>query len=237
MKNKYSRIPAGSGIFALIMSAVCWFAAIQVCSAQQIDPAQSMKKHVPYTLKINKGSWWVGGGLGLTGSVVPMGQYIGTAAQLSARGGYHFIDKMSIGLSVTAGLSVASKKSAGVYNRGVNLLVGPIAQYIIPVTKSFFLQPIIGATWGPMNIKSMVSPAGAEEAYVKVKGHAFCELAGIGPYFEVIPGIASFGAQFLVSSIQQTTNVYTNGGDKVPGTEIKDRKTGPALMMEFRLHL
>jgi hypothetical protein len=196
-----------------------------------------MKKHKPYTLKIDKGSWWIGGGLGISGSIAPMGQYIGTAATLSAKGGYHVIDKLSVGVSITAGLNIADKKSAGVYNRGVSMLAGPIVQYIIPLSKSFFLQPIIGATWGPMNIKSMVSAPGAEEQYIKVKGHAFCELAGIGPFFEVIPGKASFGVQFLVSAVQQTTNVYTDGGDKVTGTQIRDRKTGPAMLVEFRLHL
>lgn len=236
MKNTRKRFPA-KGLSLLFITAVCWLSTITVSLAQNVDPAQSMKKRIPYTLKINKGSWWVGGGLGITGSVTPMGQYIGTAAQLSAKAGYHVIDKLSVGLSVTGALSIASKKSAGVYNRGLNVLMGPIVQYMIPVSRSIFLQPIIGATWGPMGIKSMVSPAGAEEQYVKIKGHAFCELAGIGPFFEVIPGKASFGAQFFVTSIQQTTNVYTDGGDKVPGTQIKDRKTGPAMIMEFRLHL
>ncbi|MBW8683348.1 hypothetical protein [Chitinophaga rhizophila] len=236
MKNTYSLTPA-SRLFTLFMTAVCWLSAVQVCAAQEIDPSQSMKRHKPYTLKINKGSWWIGGGLGISGSVAPMGQYIGTAATLSGKGGYHVIDKLSVGLSITAGLNIADKKSAGVYNRGFSMLVGPIVQYIIPLSKSFFLQPIVGATWGPMNIKSMVSPAGAEEQYARIKGHAFCELAGIGPFFEVIPGKASFGAQFLVSSIQQTTNVYTDSGEKVPDTQIKDRKTGPAMVMEFRLHL
>lgn len=236
MKNTHKPLPV-QGLFLLLITAACWLSATTVSLAQHVDPAQSMKKRIPYTLKINKGSWWVGGGLGLTGSVVPMGQYIGTAAQLSAKAGYHVIDKLSVGFSITGGLSIASKKSAGVYNRGLNVLMGPIAQYMIPVTKSFFLQPIIGATWGPMGIKSMISQAGAEEQYVKIKGHAFCELAGIGPFFEVIPGKASFGAQFFVTSIQQTTNVYTNGGDKVPGTQIKDSKTGPAMIMELRIHL
>jgi hypothetical protein len=236
MKNKQKRIPKGARLLALIMSVLAALAPATKCSAQDIDPAQSLKKRIPYTLKINKGSFWVGGALGISGSVAPMGQYIGTAAQLSAKGGYHVIDKLSIGLSITGGLSLADKKSNGVYNRGINLLVGPIVQYMWPISKSFFLAPIVGATWGPVSIKSMTSPAGAAEQYIKVRGHAFCELAGIGPFFEVIPERASFGAQFLVSSIQQTTNVYGNSGEKIPGTEIKDRKTGPAMVMEFKLH-
>lgn len=235
MKNTHQPIPK-PGLSLLLMYALFMFVTICNCSAQNIDPAQSQKKRIPYTLKVNKGSVWIGGSLGISGSVVPMGQYIGTAATVSAKGGYHVIDKLSVGLSITGGFSIANKKTAGIYNKGVNMLIGPIVQYYLPVSKNIFLAPIIGATWGPMYVKSLVSAAGEPQQFVKIKGHAFCELAGIGPFFEVIPGRADFGAQFLVSSIQQTTNLFANNGDKVPGTEIKDRRTGPAMVMEFRLH-
>jgi hypothetical protein len=82
----------------------------------------------------------------------------------------------------------------------------------------------------------MTSAAGAPEAYVKVKGNAFCQILGVGPFFEVIPGRASFGAHILYSFLQQTTNVYANDGTRIPNTEIKDNKSGPGMIMEFKLH-
>ena len=45
-----------------------------------------------------------------------------------------------------------------------------------------------------------------------------------------------FGAQILVSSLQQTTTVHGNNGDGIPGSKVKDNKSGPALNIEFRLH-
>jgi hypothetical protein len=188
------------------------------------------------TLKIKKGDWWIGGGLGINGSVAPLGQYIGTAANLSIKGGYHVIDGLSVGVTITGAISIADKKEAGVYNRGISLLAGPIVQYMFPVTKTLYLAPTAAVTYGPIDIKSMTSAAGQPEAYAKVKGNAFCQILGFGPFFEVIPGRASFGAHIVYSFLQQTTNVYTNSGDRVPGTEIKDKKNGPGMIMEFKLH-
>lgn len=229
-------MPATVGLLFVLLSLLSVLTSITPCSAQTLDVNKGAPNKNDYTLKIRKGDYWIGGGLGLSGSVAPMGQYIGTAAALSAKGGYHVIDKLSFGLTVTAGISLADKKSKGVYNRGISMLVGPIAQYMIPLSKTLFLAPIIGATWGPINVKSMVSQPGAPEEYIKIKGHAFCELAGIGPFFEVIPGKASFGAQILVTSLQQKTTMYSNSGEGIPGTKVRDDKSGPALNVEFRLH-
>ncbi|SEW46045.1 hypothetical protein SAMN05428988_6229 [Chitinophaga sp. YR573] len=206
-----------------------------ICSAQTVKPEKS-KKGKPYTLKIRKGDYWIGGGLGLSGSVAPLGQYIGTAANLSIKGGYHVIDKLSVGLTITGGISITDKKSNGVYTRAVSLLAGPLVQYMIPLTKTLYLAPTAAVTYGPINIKSMTSAAGAPEQYIKVKGNAFCQILGVGPFFEVIPGRASFGAHILYSFLQQTTNVYANDGSLVPNTEIKDNKSGPGMIMEFKLH-
>ncbi|UPK72216.1 hypothetical protein [Chitinophaga filiformis] len=236
MKNKQRLIPAKAVLLFFLVPLMIALMPLITCSAQTLDASLTPAKKKAYTLKINKGDYWIGGGLGLTGSVAPMGQYIGTAAQLSAKGGYHFFDKFSVGVSLTAGISISDKKSKGIYTRGISMLVGPIVQYMIPVSKTVFLAPIVGATWGPISVKSMVSQPGAPEEYVKIKGHAFCELAGIGPFFEVIPEKASFGAQILVSSLQQTTTVHGNNGDGIPGSKVKDNKSGPALNIEFRLH-
>jgi hypothetical protein len=222
----------------LIVFLITLFTAgpVAICSAQKTKLEKGEKKSKPYSLRINKGDYWIGGALGLSGSVVPLGQYIGTAATLSIKGGYHIIDKLSVGITVTGALSVTDKKENGVYTRGINLLAGPLVQYMIPVTKTFFLSPTAAATYGPINIKSMTSAAGQPEQYVKIKGNAFCQILGFGPFFEVIPGRASFGAHFLYSFLQQTTNVYANNGDKLPDTKIKDSKSGPGMIMEFRLH-
>lgn len=228
-------MPAKAGLLFALLSLLFVLTPIIPCSAQTLDVSKAPSSKKEYTLKIRKGDYWVGGGLGLSGSVAPMGQYIGTAATLSAKGGYYLADKFTIGASITAGISLADKKSKGVYTRGISMLMGPIVQYMIPLSKTFFLAPIVGATWGPISVKSMVSQPGAPEEYIKIKGHAFCELAGIGPFFEVIPGKASFGAQILVSSLQQTTKLHANSGE-VPGTRVRDDKSGPALNMEFRLH-
>lgn len=228
-------MPAKAALLFVLVPLIALMPFI-TCSAQTSDATEVPAKNKAYTLKIRKGDYWIGGGLGVSGSVAPMGQYIGTAATLSAKGGYHVIDKLSVGVSLTAGISIADKKSKGIYNRGISMLVGPIVQYMIPLSKTFFLAPIVGYTWGPINVKSMTSQPGAPEEYVKIKGHAWCQLAGIGPFFEVIPEKASFGAQILVSSIQQTTTLYTNGGEGIPGTKVKDDKSGPALNVEFRLH-
>jgi hypothetical protein len=206
-----------------------------ICAAQDAKPEKS-KKGKPYTLKIRKGDYWIGGGLGLSGSVAPLGQYIGTAANLSIKGGYHVIDKLSVGVTITGGISITDKKANGVYTRAVSLLAGPLVQYMIPLTKTLYLAPTAAVTYGPINIKSMTSAAGAPEAYVKVKGNAFCQILGVGPFFEVIPGRASFGAHILYSFLQQTTNVYANDGTRIPNTEIKDNKSGPGMIMEFKLH-
>jgi hypothetical protein len=206
---------------------------IVLCSAQN----QSTKKSKPYSLKINKGDFWIGGGLGLSGSVAPLGQYIGTAANLSLKGGYHVIDKLSIGLTITGGISITDKKANGVYTRAISVLAGPLVQYMIPLTKTLFLAPTAAVTYGPINIKSMTSAPGQPEQYVKIKGNALCEIVGIGPFFEVIPGRATFGAHLLYSFLQQTTNVYGNNGDLIPGSKIKDRKSGPGMIMEFKIHL
>lgn len=236
MKNKQRLMPAKAVLLFFLVPLTIALMPLITCSAQTLDASLTPAKKKAYTLKINKGDYWIGGGLGLTGSVAPMGQYIGTAAQLSAKGGYHFFDKFSVGVSLTAGISISDKKSKGIYTRGISMLVGPIVQYMIPVSKTVFLAPIVGATWGPISVKSMVSQPGAPEEYVKIKGHAFCQLAGIGPFFEVIPEKASFGAQILVSSLQQTTTVHGNNGDGIPGSKVKDNKSGPALNIEFRLH-
>ncbi|MCF6403046.1 hypothetical protein L3C95_09190 [Chitinophaga filiformis] len=236
MKNKQRLMPAKAVLLFVLVPLIIALTPSNNCSAQTLDATNPASKGKAYTLKIRKGDYWIGGGLGLTGSVAPMGQYIGTAAQLSAKGGYHIIDKLSVGVSITGGISISDKKSQGIYTRGISLLVGPIVQYMIPVSKTIFLAPIVGATWGPIRVKSMTSQPGQPENYVKIKGHAFVELAGIGPFFEVIPEKASFGAQLLVSSLQQTTTLYTNSGEGIPGTKVKDRKTGPALNVEFRLH-
>jgi hypothetical protein len=196
----------------------------------------AQKKEKPYSLNINKGDFWVGGGLGLSGAIAPLGQYIGTAASLEIKGGYHIVDKFAVGITITAGISIADKKESGVYNRGINLLIGPIIQYTIPLTKTLYLVPTAAVTHGPINIKSMTSAAGQPEEYVKVKGNATCEIFGAGPFFEVIPHRASFGAHVVYSFVQQKTNVYANSGDEVPGSTIKDRKNGPGLIMEFKLH-
>jgi len=206
-----------------------------VCSAQDGKPEKA-KKGKPYTLKIRKGDYWIGGGLGLSGSVAPLGQYIGTAANLSIKGGYHVIDKLSVGVTITGGISLTDKKANGVYTRAVSVLAGPLVQYMIPLTKTLYLAPTAAVTYGPINIKSMTSAAGAPEQYIKVKGNAFCQIVGVGPFFEVIPGRASFGAHILYSFLQQTTNVYTNDGTRIPNTEIKDNKSGPGMIMEFKLH-
>jgi hypothetical protein len=206
-----------------------------ICSAQTVK-TESTKKGKPYTLKIRKGDYWIGGGLGLSGSVAPLGQYIGTAANLSIKGGYHIIDKLSVGITITGGISITDKKANGVYTRGISLLAGPLVQYMIPLTKTLYLAPTAAVTYGPINIKSMTSAAGAPEQYVKVKGNAFCQILGVGPFFEVIPGRASFGAHLLYSFLQQTTNVYANDGTRIPNTEIKDNKSGPGMIMEFKLH-
>lgn len=236
MKNKQRLMPEKARLLIVLVPLIIAMAPFITCSAQTTEAVQVPAKNKAYTLKIRKGDYWIGGGLGLSGSVAPMGQYIGTAATLSAKGGYHVIDKLSIGVSITAGISISDKKSKGIYTRGISMLVGPIVQYNIPLSKTFFLVPIVGATWGPINVKSMTSQPGAPEEYVKIKGHAFCQLAGIGPFFEVIPEKASFGAQILVSSLQQTTTLHTNSGEGIPGTKVKDDKSGPALNVEFRLH-
>ncbi|PWV45845.1 hypothetical protein [Chitinophaga sp. S165] len=235
MKNKQRLMPTKAALLFVLVPLIALMPFI-TCSAQTSEATKVPAKNKAYTLKIRKGDYWIGGGLGLSGSVAPMGQYIGTAATLSAKGGYHVIDKLSIGASLTAGISISDKKSKGIYTRGISMLVGPIVQYQIPLSKTFFLSPIIGYTWGPINVKSMTSQPGAPEEYVKIKGHAWCQLAGIGPFFEVIPEKASFGAQILVSSLQQTTTLYTNSGEGIPGTKVKDDKSGPALNVEFRLH-
>jgi hypothetical protein len=235
MKNKQRLMPAKAALLFVLVPLIALM-PFTICSAQTLDATKVPAKNKAYTLKIRKGDYWIGGGLGVSGSVAPMGQYIGTAATLSAKGGYHVIDKLSVGVSLTAGISIADKKSKGIYTRGISMLVGPIVQYMIPLSKTFFLAPIVGYTWGPINVKSMTSQPGAPEEYVKIKGHAWCQLAGIGPFFEVIPEKASFGAQILVSSIQQTTTLYTNSGEGIPGTKVKDEKSGPALNVEFRLH-
>lgn len=204
-----------------------------ICLAQSSQGTANSK---PYSLKINKGDYWIGGALGLSGSVAPLGQYIGTAATLSIKGGYHVIDKLSVGITLTGSMSITDKKENGVYTRGISVLGGPLVQYMFPVTKTFFLSPTAAFTYGPINIKSMTSAAGQPEEYIKVKGHALCQIFGFGPFFEVIPGRASFGAHLLYSFLQQTTNVYANNGDIIPGTEIKDDKSGPGMIMEFRLH-
>lgn len=227
-------MPAKAVLLFVLVPLMLALTPFITSSAQTLDVTKAPSKKA-YTLKINKGDYWIGGGLGLSGSVAPMGQYIGTAAQLSAKGGYHIIDKLSVGVSLTAGISISDKKSKGIYTRGISMLVGPIIQYMIPLSKTFFLAPIVGATWGPISVKSMTSQPGAPEEYVKIKGHAFCQLAGIGPFFEVIPEKASFGAQILVSSLQQTTTLHSNGSE-IPGTKVKDNKSGPALNIEFRLH-
>lgn len=236
MKNKQRLMPAKAVLLFVLVPLMLVLTPFFTCSAQTLDVTKAPPKGKAYTLKIRKGDYWIGGGLGLSGSVAPMGQYIGTAAQLSAKGGYHIIDKLSVGVSLTAGISISDKKSKGIYTRGISMLVGPIVQYMIPLSKTFFLAPIVGATWGPISVKSMVSQPGAPEEYVKIKGHAFCQLAGIGPFFEVIPEKASFGAQILVSSLQQTTTLHNNSGEGIPGTKVKDNKSGPALNIEFRLH-
>lgn len=236
MKNTHRLTPAATGLLTVLVPLIIALMPFITCSAQTLEVTKAPVKSKAYTLKINKGTYWIGGGLGLSGSVAPMGQYIGTAATLSAKGGYHVIDKLSVGVSLTAGISISDKKSKGIYTRGISMLVGPIVQYMIPLSKTFFLAPIVGATWGPISVKSMTSLPGAPEEYVKIKGHAFCELAGIGPFFEVIPEKASFGAQILVSALQQTTTLHGNNGEGIPGTKVTDKKSGPALNMEFRLH-
>ncbi|MVT07934.1 hypothetical protein [Chitinophaga tropicalis] len=235
MKSTCTHVPRKIRLTALLIPFFV-FGSIAICSAQSEDASQHPKKKKPYTLRINKGTYWLGGGLGIKGSVAPLGQYIGTAANLEIKGGYHVIDKFSVGLTITGAMSISSKKEAGVYTRGISLLAGPLLQYMIPISGNFYLAPTAAVTYGPINIKSMTSGAGEPEQYVKVKGHAVCEIVGIGPFFEVIPGRASFGAHLLFSALQQTTNIYTNNGDKVPGTEIKDRKTGPGMIMEFKVH-
>ncbi|PSL43867.1 hypothetical protein CLV51_107178 [Chitinophaga niastensis] len=235
MKNEQRLIPKKIGFIAFLIPlfASGW---ITICSAQNIDSGPGIKKSKPYTLRINKGDFWIGGGLGLTGSVAPFGQYIGTAATLSMKGGYHIIDKLSVGFTVTGGLSISDKKSKGIYTRGTSLLVGPIVQYMFPLSKTFFLSPLGGVNFGPLSVKAMTSAAGAPEQYIRIKGNALCEFIGIGPFFEVIPQRASFGAHFLYTFLQQTTNVYNNSGDHIPGTKITDKKNGPGMVMEFRLH-
>lgn len=229
-------MPAKAALLFVLVPLIALMPFI-TCSGQTLDaPKAPAKNKKDYTLKIRKGDYWIGGGLGLSGSVAPMGQYIGTAATLSAKGGYHVIDKLSIGFSISAGISISDKKSKGVYTRGISMLMGPIVQYQIPLSRTLFLCPIVGYTWGPISVKSMTSQPGEPEEYIKIKGHAWCQLAGIGPFFEVIPGKASFGAQVLVSSLQQTTTLYTNSGEGIPGTKVKDDKSGPALNVEFRLH-
>ena len=227
-----------SGIICFIIFFITLFVSgpINRCFAQKSENITSAKKSKPYSLRINKGDYWIGGGLGLSGAVVPLGQYIGTAASLDIKGGYHIIDKLAVGITITASISIADKKENGVYNRGISILAGPIAQYTIPITKTLYLVPTAAVTYGPINIKSMTSAAGQPEEYIKVKGNAMCEIFGAGPFFEVIPQRASFGAHLVYSFVQQTTNVYTNNGDRVPGTEIKDNKNGPGLIMEFKLH-
>lgn len=214
------------------LSIVClitlFTTAPKLCSAQETKP---------YSLKINKGDFWIGGGLGLSGSVAPLGQYIGTAATLAIKGGYHVIDKLSVGVTITGAISITDKKSKGVYTRGINLLAGPIVQYMLPISKTCYLVPTAAVTYGPINIKSMTSAAGQAEEYIKIKGNAFCQIVGVGPFFEVIPHRASFGVHFLYSFLQQTTNVYANSGDRIPGTEVKDNKGGPGMIMEFKLHI
>ena len=218
MKNKLRPVPFKFGVLVAIISLYPFLSS----SAQS------------YSLSLKKGSYWIGGGLGVQGSVAPMGQYIGTAANLSAKGGYFVIDKLSVGLSVTGGFSLVDKKDKGVYTRGISLLVGPLVNYHIPMGKNFFLEPIVCTTWGPISVKSLVNSN--PEQYVKVKGHAFCEIGGIGPFFEVIPKRAEFGFQLLVAVLQQSTTIYTEDGKAVPGTKVWDNKTGPALNVEFRLH-
>jgi hypothetical protein len=188
------------------------------------------------TLKIKKGDYWLGGGLGLTGAVAPLGQYIGTAANLSLKGGYHIFNGFSIGATITGGISLTDKKSNGVYTRAVSVLAGPLVQYMFPLTKNLYLSPTAAVTYGPINIKSMTSAAGAPEEYIKIKGNAFCQILGVGPFFEVIPQRASFGVHLLYSFLQQTTDVYGNNGSVIPGTKVKDHKGGPGMFMEFKLH-
>lgn len=214
-------------------SIVCLVIIVpQLCFAQK----EKSKKSKNYTLKINKGDFWVGGGLGLSGSVAPLGQYIGTAASLEIKGGYHVIDKLSVGVTITGAISITDKKQYGAYTRGINLLAGPIVQYMIPLSKTCFLAPTAAVTYGPINIKSMISGPGQPEEYVKIKGNAFCQIVGVGPFFEVVPEKVSFGAHVLYSFLQQTTNVYANNGDKVPNTKVKDKKGGPGMIMEFKVH-
>lgn len=208
---------------------------IPICSAQNVETGKSIKTSKPYSLRIKKGDYWLAGSMGLSGSVAPLGQYIGAAGTVSIKGGYHIIDKLSLGLTITAALSVADKKENGVYNRGISVLAGPIVQYMFPLTKTLYLAPTAALTYGPINIKSMTSAAGQPEQYIKIKGNAFCQIVGVGPFFEVIPERASFGAHFVYSFIQQTTNVYSNN-NLVPGTEIEDKKNGPGLIVEFKLH-
>ncbi|SFW75737.1 hypothetical protein [Chitinophaga sancti] len=218
MKNKSKPVPF---TFGVLVSLLPLFAFLT-------SSAQS------YTLKIKKGDYWLGGGLGIQGSVAPMGQYIGTSASLSAKGGYFVADKFSIGITVTGGYSIVDKKDKGVYNRGISFLMGPLFNYHIPISRNFFLEPIICTTWGPVSVKSMVSAS--PEQYVKVKGHAFCEIGGIGPFFEVIPQKAEFGVQLLLAVLQQSTTVYGSNGEAIPGSKVWDNKTGPAMNVEFRLH-
>src|SRR3954469_19009659 len=116
------------------LQRITWLTVCLLISLTTICSAQKTKK--PYTLKIRKGDFWVGGGLGLTGAVAPLGQYIGTAANLSIKGGYHIIDKLSVGITVTSGISITDKKENGVYTRAISLLAGPIVQYMWPVTKN-----------------------------------------------------------------------------------------------------
>ena len=214
--------------FVSIVCLIFLFATLpQLCSAQ---------KSKPYSLNINKGDFWIGGGLGLSGSVAPLGQYIGTAATLAIKGGYHVIDKLSIGVTITGAISITDKKEVGVYTRGINLLAGPIVQYMLPLSKTCYLVPTAAVTYGPINIKSMTRASSPEE-YVKIKGNAFCQIVGVGPFFEVIPHRASFGVHVLYSFLQQTTNVYGNNGDRIPGTKVKDNKGGPGMIMEFKLHI
>ncbi|SFD88439.1 hypothetical protein SAMN05518672_103687 [Chitinophaga sp. CF118] len=236
MKNKQNLISTKITLIAFLLTSILALDPVSICSAQSINPGSKTKKSRSYTLRINKGDYWIGGSLGLTGSVAPLGQYIGAAASLSMKGGYHIIDRLSVGFSVTGGLSLSDKKKNGVYTRGTSLLVGPLVQYMIPLSKTFFLAPIIGVNMGPIGIKSMISPAGSPEEYIRIKGNALCGFIGAGPFFEVIPERATFGAQLFLTSLRQTTNAYANNGEHIPDSRITDRKVGPGLVVEFRLH-